>query len=127
MIIYPMKTVKIIKYASPQVTITAGVCNNFFTKFSGLMFRQKIDPFFGLLFSEPTESRINTSIHMFFMNFDITVLWLDKKYRIVDVALTKKWHPIYVSKAPAQYTLELHSDRFSDYSIGDQLQVLTNE
>ncbi len=122
-----MKTVKIIKYASPQVTITAGVCNNFFTKFSGLMFRQKIDPFFGLLFSEPTESRINTSIHMFFVNFDITVLWLDKKYRIVDVALAKKWHPIYVSKAPAQYTLELHSDRFSDYSIGDQLQVLTNE
>jgi len=122
-----MKTVKIIKYASPQVTITAGVCNNFFTKFSGLMFRQKIDPFFGLLFSEPTESRINTSIHMFFVNFDITVLWLDKKYRIVDVALAKKWHPIYVSKAPAQYTLELHSDRYSYYSIGDQLQVLTNE
>lgn len=106
--------------------MTAGVCDTFFTKFSGLMFRKKIHPYYGLLFSETTESRLNTSIHMFFMNFDITVLWLNRDYSIVDIALAKKWHPVYISKAPAQYTLELHVDRFSDYSIGDQLQVEIN-
>jgi hypothetical protein len=121
-----MKSVKIIKSGFPQVTVTAGVCDTFFTKFSGLMFRKKIHPYYGLLFSETTESRLNTSIHMFFMNFDITVLWLNRDYSIVDIALAKKWHPVYISKAPAQYTLELHVDRFSDYSIGDQLQVEIN-
>ncbi len=121
-----MKTVKIIKSGSPQVILTAGVCDTFLTKLSGLMFRKKIDPYYGLLFSETSESRLNTSIHMFFMNFDITVLWMDKNCSIVDIALAKKWHPIYLSKAPAQYTLELHPDRFSDFSIGDQLQVSTD-
>ena len=118
-----MKSVKIIKSGFQQVTVTAGVCDTFFTKFSGLMFRKNIDPYYGLLFFETSESRLNTSIHMFFMNFDITVLWLNRDYSIVDIALAKKWHPVYISKAPAQYTLELHVDRFSDYSIGDQLQV----
>ncbi len=121
-----MKTVKIIKSGLPQVTVTAGVCDTFLTKFSGLMFRKKIDPYYGLLFSETSESRLNTSIHMFFMNFDITVLWLDKNFSIVDIASAKKWHPAYISRAPAQYTLELHFDRFSDYKIGDQLQVRTD-
>lgn len=121
-----MKTVKIIKSKPPQVTISAGVCDTFLTKFIGLMFRRQIDPHFGLIFSEKSESRLNTAIHMFFMNFDITVLWLNSDFIVVDKTLAKKWHPMYVPKKNAKYTLELHIKRFVDYSIGDKLQVVND-
>ena len=91
------------------------------------MFRKKIDPYFGLIFEETSETRIATSIHMFFMFFNISVLWLDKNFVVVDKVVAKKWHPIYISKYPAKYTVELHSERYLDFSIGDQLLVTSNE
>ena len=118
-----MKSVKIINTNNPSVQISSQVCDKFITKLMGLMFRKKIDPYFGLLFIESTESRLITSIHMFFMFFDITVLWLNKDFVVVDKALAKKWRPFYAPRHPAQYTLELHANRFVDYSIGDKLQV----
>ena len=119
-----MKTVKIINSRNPKVLITAQVCDKFITKLMGLMFRKEINPDFGLLFKETSESRVNTSIHMFFMRFDISVLWLNKDYLVVDKTLAKKWRPFYAPKHPAQYTLELHPDRLADFTIGDPLEVL---
>lgn len=118
-----MKSVKIINSNNPSVQITAHVCDKFITKLMGLMFRKEINPYFGLLFKESSESRVNTSIHMFFMRFDITVLWLNRDHIVVDKTMAKKWRPFYASKHPAQYTLELHADRLLDYSIGDFLEV----
>lgn len=118
-----MKSVKIINIRNPKVHITAQVCDKFISKLMGLMFRKGINPYFGLLFKETSESRINTSIHMFFMRFDICVLWLNKDYIVIDKTLAKIWRPFYASKHPAQYTLELHPDRLADFSIGDALEV----
>lgn len=119
-----MKTVKIINLNHPSLMINAQVCDTFKQKLFGLMFKRKIDPKFGLLFKETSETRLNTAIHMFFMNFDITVLWLNNEIVVVDKALAKKWHPFYMPKTPAKYTLELHVDRFNDFNIGDQLKVV---
>lgn len=119
-----MKSVKIINTSNPKVHVTAQVCDKFITKFLGLMFRKEINPFFGLLFKETSESRVNTSIHMFFMRFDISVLWLNSDYVVIDKTLAKKWRPFYASKHPAQFTLELHPDRLTDFSIGDVLEVV---
>ena len=74
----------------------------------------------GIMIVEPGESKLNTSIHMMFMNFDITVLWLDKEMVVVDKVLAKKWAPYYAPKAPAQYILEIHRDRFDDFQVGDE-------
>ena len=126
MIIYPMKTVKIHSLTGSDKTITLGICDSFTTKFMGLMFKPQIDPNFGLLFTEAKESRINTAIHMFFMNFDISVLWLNKQMVVVDKTIARKWRPVYVPKSPAQYTIELHVDRFRDFSIGEQLELLND-
>ena len=126
MIIYPMKTVKIVNISNHAEPITAHVSDKFISKLMGLMFKKQLNPNFGLFFKETSESRINTSIHMFFMRFDITVLWINKNFVVVDKVLAKKWRPYYAPKTPAQYTIELHSDRLKDFNIGDQLQV-TNE
>ena len=85
------------------------------------MFSKELKHDQGIILVENKESRINTSIHMMFMNYDITVLWLDKERVIVDKVLAKKWRPSYLPKKPAQYVVELHQSKFSDYSIGDEL------
>ena len=85
------------------------------------MFSRELKPDYGIIIVENNETKINTAIHMMFMNYDITVLWLDNKMVIVDKVLAKKWGPFYASKKPAQYVVELHPSKFSEYSIGDEL------
>lgn len=116
-----MKRVKIGKSSSPSIAVTLKYCDTFFSKFLGLMFSRELKPDSGIIIVEKNESRMNTAIHMMFMNYDITVLWLDKEMVIVDKVLAKKWTPFYASKKPAQYVVELHRSRFSDYSLGDKL------
>ncbi len=101
--------------------IQAGICETFFQKLRGLMFFSSISTNDGRLFIEKAESKLNTSIHMLFMNFDITVVWLDRQQEVVDVILAKKWRPYYAPSRPAQYTLELHASRLSDFHPGDKL------
>ncbi len=83
------------------------VCQNIFCKARGLMFtRQKKD--FGLIFIFPEEDRVNTTATMFFMFYQIDILWLDKNKRIVD--LKKNAKPFTISIIPkkkAMYVIEL--------------------
>ena len=85
------------------------------------MFTSTLPDDSGILLADKAESRLNTAIHMFFMRFDITVLWLDKNQIVVDKALAKRWRPLYIPKQPAQYVIELHRDRYDDYTIGDKI------
>ena len=85
------------------------------------MFTSTLPDDSGILLAGKAESRLNTAIHMFFMRFDITVLWLDKNQTVVDKALAKRWRPLYIPKRPAQYVVELHRDRYDDYTIGDKI------
>ena len=89
------------------------------------MFSRELKPDQGIIIAENNESRVNTAIHMMFMNFDITVLWLDKKMIVIDKVLAKKWAPYYASNKPAQYVVELHQSKFSEYSIGDELVIVS--
>ncbi len=118
-----MKIVRISKTLSPITTVNVKVCDTFLSKFLGLMFSRELQPENGILIEEKNESRINTAIHMMFMNYDISALWLDKNMVVVDKVLAKKWMPMYCPKKPAQYVVELHSSKFSEYSIGDKLIV----
>ena len=123
---YTLKIVKISKSSSPFTVVNVKYCDTFLSKFIGLMFSRELKPDHGLVLVENNETRINTAIHMMFMNYDLTVLWLDKQMVIVDKVLAKKWVPFYSSKKPAQYVVELHQSKFSEYSIGDKL-ILLNE
>lgn len=85
------------------------------------MFSRGLDMDKGVILAENRESRVDTAIHMLFMQYDLAVIWLDKGLRVVDKVLAKKWYPFYFPKKPAKYVLELHPSQFSAYAIGDQL------
>ena len=86
------------------------------------MFRPRLDLDDGLLLVEKRNSRLETSIHMFFVPFDLAVIWINSDMTVVDKVLAKSWKPAYLPKADAQYTLEIHPDRWADYEIGDKVE-----
>lgn len=77
----------------------------------------------GILLVEPKESIINTSIHMFFMNYDIAVIWLSSQYKVVDACYAKSWRPLYKPRTPAKFVLETNVDNLPFYHIGDEIQI----
>jgi len=87
----------------------------------GLMFLRELKQDQGLILAQNHETRVNAAIHMMFMHFDLTILWLDKNKVVVDKVLAKKWFPFYFPKKRAKYILELHASQFSEYTIGDEL------
>jgi uncharacterized protein len=96
-------------------------CDSFGGKLLGLMFRKSLGESEGLLMVEPRASKVNTSIHMLFMNFAIATVWLDKDLRVVDKVLAKPWRLAYVPAKPAMYTLETRPEILDKINIGDQL------
>ncbi|MBG0785872.1 MAG: DUF192 domain-containing protein [Anaerolineaceae bacterium] len=108
----------------PEPAIRVKYCDKFWGKFVGLMFSKELEPDAGIVLADSVESKLNSAIHMFFMNYDITALWLDKDLVIVDKALAKRWRPYYAPQKPAQYVVELHASRFSDFKVGEKLVLL---
>lgn len=74
---------------------------------------------------QPRADRLDASIHMFFMSFDIAVVWADAQLKVVDVQLARRWRPAYFPSAAAKYVLEIHTDRLNDFHPNDQLVLET--
>ena len=91
------------------------------------MFTKEIAPDGGIIMDEKTATRMNSSIHMLFMNFEIAVIWLDQNLVVVDTVLAKPWALAYVPKKPARYVIELHPSRLGDFSNGDQVELAGEE
>ncbi len=100
-----------------------GYGDSFSAKLRGLMFRRRLDPNDGLLLVEKRNSRLDTSIHMFFVPFNLAVFWINSDLVVVDKVIAKSWRPAYMSKTDAQYTLEIHAGRIGDYEIGDKVEI----
>ena len=99
-----------------------GFCDSFLCRLRGLMFRSSLGRDEGLLLVEGRDSRLDSSIHMFFVPFDLAVFWIDSSLTVVDKVIAKSWKPAYLPKAPARYILEIHPDRWEDYQIGDKVE-----
>ena len=54
------------------------------------MFSKEISINSGLILSENSESVLNTSIHMLFMRYDISAIWIDRNWIVVDKLPGKK-------------------------------------
>jgi uncharacterized membrane protein (UPF0127 family) len=96
-------------------------CASYLCRLRGLMFRAGLRPGEALLFVEASQSRVATTIHMFFVPFAIAVVWMDNAGRVVDKALALPWRPAYAPRAPARYYLETHPDFLEKISIGDEM------
>jgi len=119
-----MKTIQLRQSLPPHILLNLKVCDTFLTRFRGLMLTKELPPDGGIMLVGEKESKVNASIHMMFMRYDITVLWLDKDRVLVDKVLAKQWKMYYAPKAPAQYILEIHPDRFDDFEIGEKFEIL---
>ena len=97
-------------------------CASFGAKLRGLMFRRSIAADEGLVLAENRSSIAATSIHMFFVPFDIAAIWLDDDRRVVHTTLAKAWHPYYASPRSARYVLEGPPALLQRVAVGEQLR-----
>lgn len=104
--------------------IRARWCVSFFSRLRGFMFRRELANDEGLVLVEGRESRMDTSIHMFFVWTDLAVIWLNAEREIVDTVLARAWRPFYAPAKPAQYTIEIHPERLNEFTIGDKVEFL---
>lgn len=95
-------------------------CSSFWCKLRGLQFRRALAPGEALLLVEDRDSVMLTAIHMFFVNFDLGVVWIDSRGRVVDKVRAKPWRPSYAARGPAQYVLETSPDFLDKVTIGDE-------
>jgi uncharacterized membrane protein (UPF0127 family) len=97
-------------------------CASAWCHFKGLQFVRHLPDDEGLLFVRGSESVAATTIHMFFMFFDIGVVWIDSRGVVVDKKYAKVWRPAYAPRAKAQYYLEANPSLLEKVSIGDILR-----
>ena len=97
-------------------------CDTFLTQLRGLTFRSSLPRDEGLLLVGARDSRLDSSIHMLFVSFDLSVIWINSAKQVVDKILAKSWRPAYFSKQPARYVLEIHPDRWRDFEIDDGVE-----
>jgi hypothetical protein len=98
------------------------LCDTFWSRFRGLQFVRHLPEREGLLFVTSSESRANTTIHMFFMFFSIGVIWLNASGEVVDKCLAKPWRPAYAPQKPAQYFVEALPGVLDRVQVGDVLR-----
>ncbi|GAB4460861.1 MAG: DUF192 domain-containing protein [Anaerolineales bacterium] len=97
-------------------------CDTFLSQLRGFTFRSRIAPDEGLILAGRRDSRLDSSIHMLFVPFELAVIWINSQMQVVDKVLAKPWRPAYFSKQPARYVLEIHPNRWEEYQIGDTVQ-----
>jgi len=97
-------------------------CDTFFTQLRGFTFRSGISRNEGLVLVGRRDSRVDSSIHMLFVSFDLSVIWINSRMQVVDKVLARSWRPAYFSKQPAKYVLEIHPDRWGDFEVGDGVE-----
>jgi uncharacterized protein len=96
-------------------------CDTFLSQLRGFTLRPSLAPDEGLILVGRRDSRLESSIHMFFVSFDLAVIWINSQLQVVDKVVAKPWRPAYFSKEPAQYVLEVHPERWQEFQIGDSL------
>jgi uncharacterized membrane protein (UPF0127 family) len=97
-------------------------CDTFLTQLRGFTFHPRLSRDEGLILVGRRDSRLDSSIHMLFVAFDLAVFWINSDMQIVDKVLAKSWRPAYFSKKPAKYVLELHPERWEEYEIRETVQ-----
>jgi uncharacterized membrane protein (UPF0127 family) len=96
-------------------------CDSFLCRLRGLMFRKELSMEQGLILAYGSDSRMDASIHMMFVNFDLAVIWINSDGEVVDKILAKQWKLAYLPQKPARYVLEIVSERLDEFEIGDRI------
>lgn len=95
---------------------------NTWERTKGLMFEEKKNFDYALIFEFPMESRIGTSLHMLFVFFPIDVLFLDKKQVIVDKVTLDPFIPNYTPRKAAKFVIEMPKGKASKAKLGQKVE-----
>lgn len=107
------------KLASPP---RVKYCESFLCRLRGLTFRPPLTRDEGLLLVFGRDSRVDSSIHMLGVGFDLAVFWINSEMKVVDKVVAGAWKPAFFPKAPARYVLEVHAGRIDDFEIGQSVE-----
>jgi uncharacterized membrane protein (UPF0127 family) len=88
------------------------------------MFRARLEPNEGLLLVQGRDSRLDASIHMLFVPFDLNVVWINSDMQVVGKVIAKPWRLAYFPKRPARYILEIHPERWEEYRTGERVEFI---
>jgi len=102
-------------------------CASFFCRLRGLTFRCRLAEDEAILLVGSRENRVEAAIHMLFVFFPISVLWLDRDGRVVDLCLARPFRPLYVPRRPARDVLEGPPDLLQWAQPGERLRFGTSE
>jgi uncharacterized membrane protein (UPF0127 family) len=97
-------------------------CESFLCRLRGLTFRSPLTRDEGLLLVFGRDSRLDSSIHMLGVSFDLAVFWINNDMQVVDKIVAGAWKPAFFPKSPARYVLEIHASRINDFEIGQTVQ-----
>ena len=101
-------------YMTLKNNIKVKICNNFFNRLIGLMFKKEIEE--GLCFPKCN------SIHTFFMKTNIDVIMTDKDFNILYIYKNLKPNKIILPKKNVYYTFELPINKF-DFKTNKKIKV----
>jgi len=117
------KTVTIENKSRPlERPLRVKYCDTFLTQLRGFTFRSSLGKDEGLILVGTRDSRLESSIHMFFVSFDLCVLWINSAMQVVDKVMARSWRPAYFSNQAARYVVEIHPDRWADFDIEDTVE-----
>jgi uncharacterized membrane protein (UPF0127 family) len=85
------------------------------------MFRRGLDPDEVYLFAFGSEGVVTASVHMAFVFFPISLIWLDAQRQVVDVRLARPFRPAYAPRRPAKYLVEGAPSLIDRVAVGDRL------
>ncbi len=92
------------------------VADSFWLRFRGLMGTARLEPGEGMLFPR------TNSIHMFFMRYPLTIVYLSKDMKVLRSVVVKPWRvgPVVLR---AQWVLELPDGCQENINKGDMLSI----
>jgi len=96
------------------------VADSFWKRFKGLMLASPLEEGYGLLLPS------TNSIHMFFMKYELDIIFLDKEYKVIDIIHSMKRRRVSKIYSNVKNVIELESGYLKkfDLNIGDILKEI---
>ena len=96
------------------------ICDTFWKRFRGLMFSHRRTVL--LVFDRAGRH----AIHMFFVFFPITVVWLDAGGRVVEAHKASPFSPLHRPREKAERILEIPAHGGLGIEVGDRIIIETS-
>lgn len=95
--------------------------STFLKKLKGLMFEKEANFNYALVFDMGREAKARNSIHMLFVFFPITALFLNSSNVVVDKAILNPFKLMYTPKERCKYIIEIPNAYNNKIKIGDKI------